>query len=110
MPSGVGSGTWLLAGAITAAALLLAHVTLLRFDLSMVPIALGTMAAVGALAQGAQRAYPGALTGSIAAVVLAALVGWWWFAALRRARARVASTATSFPEETIAAPVPIRGT
>jgi hypothetical protein len=52
-------------------------------------MAVGTMIAVGALAQGAQRAYPGALAGSIAAAVLALLVGWWCFAMLRRARDRV---------------------
>jgi hypothetical protein len=95
VPVGVGSASWLAAGGITAVALVAAYATLLRYDLSIVPLAAGTMIAAGALLQGAQRAYPGAAGGSIAAAVLSALLGWWWFRALRRARVRAASPAST---------------
>jgi hypothetical protein len=66
----------------------------LRFDLTMVPIALGTMTGLGALIRAAERPYPGAVFGIAAGAALAWLLGWWWFRALRRARGNV-STETS---------------
>ena len=54
-----------MAMAALGAALILAYVTVLRFDLSMVPLAIGTMTAAGALARGVARAYPGALAGAV---------------------------------------------
>jgi hypothetical protein len=86
---------WLMAMAALGATLILAYVTVLRFDLSMVPLAVGTMTAVGALARGAGRPYPGALTGSVIGAAVGFALGWWCFAAVRKARAR-----------TVAAPVP----
>jgi hypothetical protein len=71
---------------VLAAALVALYVTLLRFDLSMVPIALATMVAVAALARGAQRAFPGALAGSIAAVFLIAGGAFLFFGLLRKQR------------------------
>jgi hypothetical protein len=52
----------------------------------MTAIAIGTMMAVGAVARGAQRAFPGSLPGSLLAAVILALVAWWVFGALRRWR------------------------
>ena len=69
--------------------LLVIFITLLRADLTMVPVTLGTMMAIGVLAGGAARPFPGALAGSILAAMLLGVVSWWWFRALRRARARV---------------------
>jgi hypothetical protein len=62
----------------------------MRFDLSMVPLTVGTMTAVATLAQGMRRAYPGALAGSLGGAVLAAALGWWCFRALRRESERAA--------------------
>ena len=73
---------------MTATGLVAAYVTLVRFDLTMVPMALGTMAAVEALARGAQRPFPGALVGSVVAAVVTLLVGWWWSRALGQSRGR----------------------
>jgi hypothetical protein len=95
VPAGIDAGGWLLAGAVISACLTGAYVTLLRYDLTMVPVAVATMVGVGALAQGAQRAYPGALTGSVPAAALAAALGWWWFRALRRARRPVSNPGPS---------------
>jgi hypothetical protein len=90
VPATTNSLGWLLAIAALGTALILAYVTVLRFDLSMVPLALGTMTAVSALARGAGRAYPGALAGSVIGALLAFALGWWCFDVVRKARARAA--------------------
>ena len=93
-PGGLHLGGWFLAGLLTAFALLVAYVTLARADVTMVPIAIGTLAAVGALARGIGRPFPGALSGSILAAVVTLAVAWWWFAAIRRASAAAVSAGT----------------
>jgi uncharacterized membrane protein len=90
VPAGLALTGWLLGAVVIMAAAIAAYVTLLRFDPTMVPLAVGTMVAVTTLIRGAERAYAGALTGSIAGAVIAAALGWCWFRLLRRARARVA--------------------
>jgi hypothetical protein len=52
------------------------------------------MTAVGTLARGAARAYPGALAGSVIGAVLALAFGWWCFGAVRKARAQAAAAPT----------------
>jgi hypothetical protein len=97
VPATTNSLGWLLAMAALGVTLILAYVTVLRFDLSMVPLAVGTMTAVGALARGAGRVYPGALAGSLIGAVLAAALGWWCFDAVRKARARAAAAPAPAP-------------
>ena len=80
---------WAAAGAIAALAPAVTYVTLLRFDLTLIPLTLGTMIGAGAIAQGAQGAYPRALPGSIAGALLLGSVAWFWFRALRRAQADI---------------------
>ncbi len=82
-PAGSHAGGWAAAGVITAAALVILYVGLLRFDITLVPLALAVMAAIGQIARGADRAYPGALLGSVLAAVALLLLGWWWFSLLR---------------------------
>jgi hypothetical protein len=60
-------------------------VTLLRVDLSMTPIVLGTAASLGALSRGLQQPFPAALPGGVIAALLIAGIAWIWFRALRRA-------------------------
>jgi hypothetical protein len=86
VPAGSHYAGWLAAGFVTAAALVGSYVTLLRFDLTMVPVALGTMTAIEALARTAQRPVPGVIVGSAIAAVLVLFLGWWWSRALGRAR------------------------
>ncbi len=88
-PAGIHAGGWALAGLLSAAGVLVIFITLLRADLTMVPVTLGTMMAIGVLAGGAARPFPGALAGSILGAMLLGVVSWWWFRALRRARARM---------------------
>ena len=77
---------WIAAGLLLAAGLLAAYATLLRADLTMIPIALGSMMAIGGLMRGAERAFPGALPGALAAALLTAGLAWWLFRTLRRGR------------------------
>jgi hypothetical protein len=96
VPEGLALGGWMLGMTAIAAALILAYVTLLRFDPTVVPLAVGTMAAMAALFRGAERAYAGALPGAIAGAALVALLGWCWFRLLRRARSRVLADSGGF--------------
>lgn len=84
-PEGLHSAPWIAGGAVAAAGLLVLYLSLLRADLTMTPMALGTMMAIGELARGAHRSFPGALAASVAAAAIVWLLGWWWMHALRRA-------------------------
>ena len=77
-------GGWFLGGLVTAAALPLVYVTLLRFDLTMVPIALGAMFSVRLLARGAAHSYPGAIGGCVLGALLVTALAAAWFRVLRR--------------------------
>ncbi len=92
-PAGAAFGGWIAAGIALAIGLLVAYTTLLRADLTMVPITLGTMIAIGAIARGAQRPFPGALPGAVIAALVALALGWWLFRALRHARSRLLRSA-----------------
>jgi hypothetical protein len=83
-------GGWAIAGTLTAAALVAAYVTLLRFDVTMVPIVFGVVGALSALTRAAGRPYPGVVIGSILAAVLVTLLAAGWFRAFRRAATTVA--------------------
>ena len=93
VPAGGGLGGWAAGGVLMAGGVVFVYVTLLRLDLTIVPIGLATIAAVRALASGSGRPYPGALAGAMAAAILAMGLGWWWFRALRQERARAAGLA-----------------
>ena len=93
VPSTTHVSAWLIGVAAIAAALIVAYITLLRFDLSMVPLAVGTMTAAGALVRGVGRAYPGALAGAVIGALAALAMAWWWFDALRQARGRAVAQA-----------------
>jgi len=83
-PSGTHLGGWALAGLVTSAALLVTYLTLLRFDITLVPLALGVMVAVGAIGRGVQGAFPVAIAGALAGAIVIGAIAWLWFRALRR--------------------------
>ncbi len=83
-PPGLQAAGWIVAGALMAVGFAIVYVTLLRADLTMVPLALGTMMAVSALATGTERAFAGALTGSIFAAAIVLGLAALWFLALRK--------------------------
>ena len=82
-PAGSHAGGWAIAGLMTAAALVAAYATLLRFDPTLIPLALGTTAAIRGISLAIQRPFPAALAGGLLAAVLAAAVAFWWFRLLR---------------------------
>ena len=69
-PAGSEMAGWAAAGTILAVGLLAAYATVLRADLTMVPLALGIMMGLGAVTRGAQRPFPGALPGSVVAAAV----------------------------------------
>jgi hypothetical protein len=82
-PAGSHLGGWAIAGLIIAAALAIAYVTLLRFDLTMVPVMLGTMVAIRVLVHAADRSYPGVLAGGVLGALFVTALAALWFRALR---------------------------
>jgi hypothetical protein len=88
LPQGSQLTGWAVAAGLTGLALVCAYAFLLRADLTMVVPALGVMVALGILAQGLTRAYPAALAGSLVGALVAGVMAWWWFRALRLARHR----------------------
>src|SRR4029079_3440826 len=72
VPAGSHTGGWAIAGLLMSGALVLVYVTLLRFDPTIVPLALGTMAAVRALGLVVHGAFPGAAVGGVLAAILVA--------------------------------------
>ncbi len=96
-PVGGPMTAWLIAALVTGAAVSGIYAGLLRLDLSMIPLALGASGALGALARGWPRPFPGALPASFSAAVLVFALGWLWFRVLRRHTAvpHVAAATTS---------------
>jgi hypothetical protein len=84
VPAGSHTAGWAVAGVLMSTALIGAYVTLLRFDPTLVPLALGTMAAVRALGLVVHGAFPGAAAGGVLAAVVVSALAWWWFRLLRR--------------------------
>ena len=84
-PASSNLGTWAIAGVVMAAVLVAVYATLLRFDVTMVPIMFGVVGTVSALTRAAGRPYPGAVIGAILAAVFVTLLAAGWFRALRRA-------------------------
>jgi hypothetical protein len=96
-PQGSSIALWAASGLLISAALLAAYVTLLRADLTMLPLALAVMAAMAGALGGAERPFPGALAGSLVGAALTLALGWWWFRLLRRARERVVTAQQAAP-------------
>jgi hypothetical protein len=83
-PVGPSTGPFLAAGAVLGASLVAAYLAVLRADLIVLPLAIGVMAAVGAIRAGLAQPFPGALVGSLLGAALALLAGWWLFRAIRQ--------------------------
>jgi hypothetical protein len=82
---------WIASAAAIGLIFVAAYVFVLRHDVSVVPIAATVMTIGGVLREGWAAAYPGALAGSIAGVVLMTIAAYLWFHALRTPDAVTAS-------------------
>jgi hypothetical protein len=69
---------WLLSGLLTGVLLLLAYIFVLRFNLTLVPLAVSVMILLGEVKQGIAQPIPAALPGAIIAIVLTALFALYW--------------------------------
>jgi hypothetical protein len=70
---------WAAAGLLVGLLLLAAYVFVFRWDLSPLPLSVAVVVAVGALAEGLTRPYPGALAGSMLAAALVLVLAWRGF-------------------------------
>ncbi len=87
--NGATLGLWLVQAAVSGLIFLGAYVFVLRYDLTPVPIAVGTMSVLAGLRTTMLNAYPGAVVGGLAALALAAATAWLWYRALRSEAAGV---------------------
>jgi MFS family permease len=78
---------WAVSGTVTGLLMLAAYVFILRFDITLTPIAVAVMVILDRIPEGLHRAYPGALPGTALGIVVIAMISWWWFNELRRERA-----------------------
>jgi hypothetical protein len=77
---------WLLSGLLMGVLMLLAYVFVLRFNLTLVPLAVSVMILLGELKQGIAQPIPAALPGAVVAIVLTALLAFYWQRKLAQAR------------------------
>ena len=76
--------SWVVSGLVAGALLLAAHLRVLRVRPPVVVLAAAAITAPGLIAAGLDRAYDGALTGSLAGAAGVALLAWRWYGALTR--------------------------
>lgn len=82
--AGQGPAIMVATGMVTGLAMLAAYVFVVRFHMTVVPLAVATMVILGQLPESANNAYPGAASGSLLGAVIIAVISWWWFSELRR--------------------------
>jgi len=75
---------WVAEGALSGLVIWLAYVFVFRRHMALVPVAAAAISAVSILREGALRAYPGALSGSITAAILTVIIGVVWMILLTR--------------------------
>jgi hypothetical protein len=81
---------WVASALLSGLTMFLAYLLVLRFDLSVVPLVVGTMQILDLARAAVQQAYPGAMIGYIVSMAVAAALAWIWFVVLRGAGDRPA--------------------
>ncbi len=69
---------WLMSGPLMGVLLLLAYIFVLRFNLTLVPLAVSVLILLGEVKQGIAQPIPAALPGAIIAIVLTVLLAFFW--------------------------------
>ncbi|MFO7888830.1 MAG: CPBP family intramembrane glutamic endopeptidase [bacterium] len=75
---------FLLIGLIKGIVYLLAYVSVFRYNLSLIPLATGSLAIVKILQQGVMNAYPTAIPGAVLAIILIGVVSVYWYQLLKQ--------------------------
>jgi len=84
-----GLARWGLAALAEGGVLLVVYLAALRVDLTLLPLAAGTLAVLSMIREGVVRAHPGALPGAAIAVLLLIALAWWWQAQMQAGDPRV---------------------
>jgi len=75
---------FLLSGLIWGIMYLLAYILVFRYNMSIIPLAMGSLTIVGILRQGIMNAYPAAIPGKILAIILIGFVSVYWYRLLQK--------------------------
>jgi len=75
---------FLISGLISGVIYLLAYVFVFRFNLSLIPLALGAGAIFDILRKGIMNAYPSAVPGAVLAIILIGIVSIYWYRLLSK--------------------------
>jgi hypothetical protein len=75
--------SWSLSGLTTGTLLIACYVLLIRFELSVIPLAVGLYLSLNVIGEGARRAFAAALPGSILAAILMIWIAIIWSGKLR---------------------------
>ncbi len=69
---------WLIGGCVLGLVLLALYVCAIRFDRTLIPIAMGTFVILDTIQQGIFNPYPGALLGALLSIIIIAPFALWW--------------------------------
>ncbi len=71
--------SWLAGGLVTGFILLLTYQFVFRYHLALIPLVIATASIFAVLRQGIFNAYPGAISGSVLAIILCVVLSFFWF-------------------------------
>jgi membrane protease YdiL (CAAX protease family) len=75
---------WIVSGALSGILLLILYPAVLRYDYTVIPVGVATLAILAQARQVAMAAYPGVVPGGILAIIVLAAAGVFWTMKLRR--------------------------
>lgn len=76
---------WFISGLLAGIIYLLTYLFAFRFQMALIPLAIGAGAILNALRQGIMNAYPAAISGAVVAIIFIGLVSIYWYKQLNRA-------------------------
>jgi hypothetical protein len=94
--------SWSLAGPATGALLIASYIWLIRFELSIIPLAVGSYLSLNVIGEGSHRAFAAALPGSILAAIFMIWIAILWSAKLRDQSSVIGRVLTTFGRDSSA--------